>query len=178
MLTVGDKFPEFEKKAVVSLEPGKEFQTLTLDNVRNGQWTVFFWWPLDFTFVCPTEISAFNKAFEEFESRNANLIGASIDSEYVHLAWRNSHPELKDLRFPMLADTSKSLSEELGILEKVNKVAYRTTYIIDPDGVIQHVSVNGLDVGRNVKEVLRLLDAFQTGELTPCNWEPGELTLN
>lgn len=178
MLTVGDKFPDFEKKAVVSLEPGKEFQTLTQDNIKNGKWTVFFWWPLDFTFVCPTEISSFNKSFEEFENRNANLIGASIDSEYVHLAWRNSHPELKDLKFPMLADTSKSLSEDLGILEKVNKVAYRTTYIIDPEGVIQHVSVNGLDVGRNVKEVIRLLDAFQTGELTPCNWEPGQLTLN
>lgn len=178
MLTVGDKFPDFEKKAVVSLEPGKEFQTLTQENIKNGKWSVFFWWPLDFTFVCPTEISSFNKAFEEFENRNANLIGASIDSEYVHLAWRTSHPDLKDLKFPMLADTSKSLSEELGILEKVNKVAYRTTYIIDPEGVIQHVSVNGLDVGRNVKEVIRLLDAFQTGELTPCNWEPGELTLN
>ena len=178
MLTVGDKFPEFEKKAVVSLEPGKEFETLTLDNVKNGKWTVFFWWPMDFTFVCPTEISSFNKSIEEFESRKANLIGASIDSEYVHLAWRTNNPQLKDLRFPMLADTSKSLSEELGILEKENKIAYRATYIIDPEGVIQHVSVNGLDVGRNVKEVIRLLDAFQTGELTPCNWEPGQLTLN
>ncbi len=178
MLTVGDKFPAFEKKAVVSLEPGKEFQTLTLDNVKNGKWTVFFWWPLDFTFVCPTEIASFNSLWEEFEKRNTNLIGASIDSEYVHLAWRNNHPELKKLKFPMLADTSKSLSEELGILEKVNKIAYRTTYIIDPDGVIQHVSVNGLEVGRSVKEIIRLLDAFQTGELTPCNWEPGQLTLN
>ncbi len=178
MLTVGDKFPAFEKKAVVSLEPGKEFQTISRDDILNGKWTVFFWWPLDFTFVCPTEISSFNVHFEDFEKRNTNLIGASIDSEYVHLAWRNSHPELKDLRFPMLADTSKSLSEELGILEKENKIAYRATYIVDPQGIIQHVSVNGLEVGRNVKEVLRLLDAFQTGELTPCNWEPGQHTLN
>lgn len=178
MLTVGDKFPDFEKKAVVSLEPGKEFQTITRQNIENGKWTVFFWWPLDFTFVCPTEIASFNTHFEEFENRNTNLIGASIDSEFVHLAWRNSHPELRDLRFPMLADTSKSLSEALGILEKVNKISYRTTYIIDPEGVIQHVSVNGLEVGRNVKEIIRLLDAFQTGALTPCNWEPGQHTLN
>ena len=178
MLTVGDKFPEFKKQAVVSLEPGKEFKQLSLDNLKNGKWTVFFWWPLDFTFVCPTEISSFNEQFEEFEKRNANLIGASIDSEFVHLAWRNNHPGLKNLKFPMLADTSKSLSEELGILEKENKIAYRTTYIIDPEGVIQHVSVNGLNVGRNVKETLRLLDAFQMGELTPCDWVPGEATLN
>lgn len=178
MLTVGDKFPEFEKKAVVSLEPGKEFKTLSNRDLKNGRWSVFFWWPMDFTFVCPTEIASFNDHFEEFEKRNANLVGASIDSEYVHLAWRNAEPSLKGLKFPMLADTSKSLSEELGILEKTNKVAYRATYIIDPEGTIQHVSVNGLDVGRNVNEIIRLLDAFQTGELTPCNWEPGQATLS
>ncbi|MCF6358788.1 MAG: peroxiredoxin [Draconibacterium sp.] len=177
MKTVGDKFPKFEKQAVVSLEPGKEFETLTLDNVKNGKWTVFFWWPLDFTFVCPTEITSFNDSYEEFAKRNTNLLGASIDSEFVHLAWRNSDPGLKKLKFPMIADTSKSLSKKLGILEKVNKIAYRTTYIIDPDGVIQHVSVNGLNVGRNVQETIRLLDAFQTGELTPCDWVPGEDTL-
>jgi lipoyl-dependent peroxiredoxin subunit C len=178
MLTVGDKFPAFEKKAVVSVEPGKEFKNISDADLTGGRWTVFFWWPLDFTFVCPTEISAFNDYYDEFEKRGANLFGASIDSEYVHLAWRNHHPDLKNLRFPMIADTSKSLSEELGILEKKNKIAYRTTYIIDPEGIIQHVSVNGLEVGRNVKETLRLLDAFQTGELTPYNWEPGQLTLN
>ena len=177
MLTVGDKFPEFEKQAVVSLETGKEFETVTLDNVKNGKWTVFFWWPLDFTFVCPTEITSFNDSLGEFEKRNTNLLGASIDSQFVHLAWRNSDPGLKKLKFPMIADTSKSLSEELGILETVNKIAYRATYIIDPEGTIQHVSVNGLNVGRNVKEVIRLLDAFQSGELTPCNWEPGDATL-
>jgi peroxiredoxin (alkyl hydroperoxide reductase subunit C) len=177
MLAVGEKFPDFEKKVVVSTEPGKEFDTLTLNDIKNGKWTVFFWWPLDFTFVCPTEITSFNDHAGDFEERGANLVGASIDSEYVHLAWRNADPRLKNLKFPMLADTSKSLSEELGILEKVNKIAYRSTYIIDPEGVIQHVSVNGLSVGRNVKEIIRLLDAFQTGELTPCGWSPGEDTL-
>lgn len=177
MLTVGDKFPEFEKQAVVSLTPGKEFESITLNDVKNGKWTVFFWWPLDFTFVCPTEITSFNDHYEEFVKRGANLFGASIDSQYVHLAWRNADSRLKGLKFPMIADTSKSLSEELGILEKENKIAYRATYIIDPQGVIQHVSVNGLNVGRNVEEVIRLLDAFQTGALTPCDWKPGDATL-
>lgn len=177
MLSVGDKFPKFEKTAVVSLEAGKEFETLTLEDVKNGKWTVFFWWPMDFTFVCPTEITSFNDHLDDFQKRDANLFGASIDSEFVHLAWRNSDPGLKKLKFPMIADTSKSLAKKLGILEKKNKIAYRATFIIDPDGVIQHVSVNGLNVGRNVKETIRLLDAFQSGELTPCNWEPGEATL-
>jgi peroxiredoxin (alkyl hydroperoxide reductase subunit C) len=176
MKTVGEKFPEFEKTAVVALEPGKEFKTITLDDVK-GKWSVFFWWPMDFTFVCPTEISSFNDYIEEFNKRDANVFGASVDSQYVHLAWRNTDPSLKNLKFPMIADTSKSLSEELGILESENKVAYRATYIIDPEGIIQHVSVNALSVGRNVKETLRLLDAFQNGGLTPCNWEPGQATL-
>lgn len=176
MKTIGEKFPAFTKEAVVSLEPGKEFKTLTNADI-NGKWTVFFWWPLDFTFVCPTEIVSFNEHFEDFAKRGANVVGASIDSQFVHLAWRNNHPGLKGLKFPMLADTSKSLSEELGILEPVNKIAYRATFIIDPEGTIQHVSVNGLNVGRNVKEIIRILDALQTGELTPCDWVPGEATL-
>jgi lipoyl-dependent peroxiredoxin subunit C len=176
MKTIGEKFPAFTKEGVVSLEPGKEFKTLTNADI-DGKWTVFFWWPLDFTFVCPTEIVSFNEHFGEFAKRNANVVGASIDSQFVHLAWRNNHPGLKGLKFPMLADTSKSLSEELGILEPVNKIAYRATFIIDPEGTIQHVSVNGLNVGRNVKEIIRILDALQTGELTPCDWVPGEATL-
>lgn len=173
MKTIGEKFPAFEKEAVM---PGTEFKTLTNVDIA-GKWTVFFWWPLDFTFVCPTEIVSFNEHFDEFAKRDANLVGASIDSQFVHLAWRNDHPGLKGLKFPMLADTSKSLSEDLGILEPVNKIAYRATFIIDPEGTIQHVSVNGLNVGRNVKEVLRILDALQTGELTPCDWNPGDATL-
>lgn len=176
MKTIGEKFPDFKKEAVVSLEPGKEFKTLTNADIA-GKWTVFFWWPLDFTFVCPTEIVSFNEHFEEFAKRDAKVVGGSIDSQFVHLAWRNNHPGLKGLKFPMLADTSKSLSAELGILEPENKIAYRATYIIDPEGTIQHVSVNGLNVGRNVNEVIRILDALQTGELTPCDWVPGQATL-
>lgn len=176
MKAIGEKFPEFKKEAVVSLEAGKEFKTLTNVDIA-GKWTVFFWWPMDFTFVCPTEIISFNEHFEEFAKRDANLVGASIDSQHVHLAWRKSHPGLKGLKFPMVADTNKSLSEELGILEPEDKIAYRATFIIDPEGTIQHASVNGLNVGRNVNEVIRILDALQTGELTPCDWVPGQATL-
>ena len=176
MKTIGEKFPDFTKEALVSLKMNDEFKTLTQKDMA-GKWTVFFWWPMDFTFICPTEIISFNDHYEEFAKRGANVIGASTDSQYVHLAWRNNHPGLLSLKFHMLADTSKSLAEDLGILEPGNKIAYRATYIIDPEGTIQHVSINGLNVGRNVKEILRILDALQTGELTPCEWVPGEATL-
>ncbi len=179
MLSVGSKFPQFSKTAVASLEMGKEFITVTnQDHINAKKWMVMFWWPMDFTFVCPTEIAGFNKIVAELANRDTLLVGASTDSEFVHLAWRKNHPDLKDLNFPMLADTSKSLAEELGILESTQKVAYRVTYIIDPDGIIRHLSVNDLSVGRNIQEVVRLLDAFQTGELTPCNWKKGEETIH
>lgn len=177
MLTIGNRFPDFKKTAVVSLTPGKEFETLTLDHLLNDRWSVMFWWPKDFTFVCPTEITGFNDHFGEFQKLDANLIGASTDSEFVHLAWRNTHPGLMQLRFPMLADTSKSLAEDLGILDAEEKIAFRATFIIDPQGIIRWVSVNDLAIGRNVKEVLRVLEALQTGALTPCDWEPGQKTL-
>lgn len=180
MISVGQKFPTFSKKAVVSIEKGKEFDTINSDYVVNDDnvWTVMFWWPKDFTFVCPTEIAEFNKNFGEFSDRNARLIGASTDSEFVHLAWRNNHDDLRDLKFPMLADTSKSLADELGILTNDDeKVAYRATFIVDPQGIVRWVSVNDLSVGRNVKEVLRVLDGLQTDELCPCNWEKGQETL-
>ncbi|MGQ8338101.1 peroxiredoxin [Sunxiuqinia sp. A32] len=176
MLTIGQKFPEFKKKAVVSLEAGKEFSELTNGDL-DGKWSVVFWWPKDFTFVCPTEITAFNDHFEEFKKLNTNLVGASTDSEYVHLAWRNEHPGLRKLQFPMLADTSKSLAEELGILEPEERIAYRATFIIDADGIIRWATVNDLAIGRNIPEVLRVLEALQTGKLTPCDWVPGEATL-
>ncbi len=178
ILSVGAKFPAFNKKAVVSTDPGKEFADLSLDSCLKGdKWLVMFWWPMDFTFVCPTEIAAFNDRFMEFQERNATLVGASTDSEFSHLAWRNSHPALKLLRFPMLADTSKSLAEELGILEGDQKVAYRVTFIVDPKGIIRHLSVNDLSAGRNTEEVIRILDALQIDKLTPCNWVKGQATL-
>src|SRR5690606_10442098 len=179
ILSVGQTFPKFKKSAVVSLEKGKEFYDVSSDELVNeeGRWTVMFWWPKDFTFVCPTEIAEFNKNYGEFRDRNANLIGASTDSEFVHLAWRKNHDDLRDLKFPMLADTSKSLAEELGILESNEKVAYRATFIIDHQRIVRCVIVNDLNVGRNVKEELRVLDALKTYELCPCNWEKGKETL-
>jgi len=179
VLGVGSEFPQFEKTAVVSIEKGKEFATLSsLDHRDAGQWMVLFWWPKDFTFVCPTEIAEFNKHASDFRDRDAQLVGASTDSEFVHAAWRRDHADLRDLKFPMLADTSKSLAEELGILEEKEKVAYRATFIVDPQGIIRWVSIYDLNVGRKVEEVIRVLDALQTDELCPCNWEKGEATLN
>ncbi len=175
-VTVGNQFPDFNKKSVVSLEKGKEFQQIGNDYFK-GKWAVMFWWPKDFTFVCPTEIAEFNKSFSDFSDRDTVLLGASTDSEFVHLAWRKDHDDLRGLRFPMIADTSKSLAEELGILTSEEKIAYRATYIIDPEGIVRWVNINDLSVGRNVAEVLRVLDALQTDELCPCNWNKGEQTL-
>jgi peroxiredoxin (alkyl hydroperoxide reductase subunit C) len=179
MIPIGQKFPPFTKKAVVGLEKGREFEDINSEYFTNDNnvWTVMFWWPKDFTFVCPTEIAEFNKSFSAFNDRDTRLIGASTDSEFVHLAWRNSHDDLRDLKFPMLADTSKSLAEDLGILEPSEKIAYRATFIVDPDNTIQHVTVNNLDVGRNADEALRVLDALQTGELCACNRPLGGDTL-
>lgn len=176
MLTIGDKLPSFELQAAVSLEPGKEFETIT-DQSHPGKWRVLFFWPMDFTFVCPTEIAEFGRKNRDFADRDAQVLGASTDTHHVHLAWRKSHPDLKDLPFPMLADTKRELSQALGILHKEEGVALRATFIVDPDGIIRHVSVNDLDVGRNVDEVLRILDALQTDELCPCNWQQGDPTL-
>ena len=179
ILSIGNAFPEFNKKSVVSIEKGKEFADISSNEHKDsGKWMVMFWWPKDFTFVCPTEIAEFNKHHLDFSDRDAILYGASTDSEFVHAAWRNNHNDLKDLRFPMIADTSKSLAEELGILSADEKVAYRATFIVDPQGIIRWVSVNDLSVGRNVNEVLRVLDALQTDELCPCNWVKGEETIN
>ncbi len=176
MLTVGDRFPEFRLQAVVSLEKGQEFREITHAS-HPGQWKVVFLWPMDFTFICPTEIAEFGKRNADFRDRDAQVLGASTDTHFVHLAWRNNHPDLKHLPYPMLADTKRELSEALGVLHKTDGVALRATFIVDPEGIIRHVSVNDLSVGRNVDEVLRVLDALQTDELCPCNWKKGEATL-
>ena len=176
LLGIGEKFPEFKLQAVTSIEKGKEFSEFSNANMK-GKWNVLFFWPLDFTFVCPTEIAEFNKEWKSFNNREAQLIGASCDSQFTHLAWRTSHPDLKGLQFPMLADYKKELSQALGVLHPTEGAPLRATYITDPDGVVRWVSVNDLNVGRNVKEVLRTLDALQTDELCPCNWEKGQATL-
>jgi alkyl hydroperoxide reductase subunit AhpC len=176
MLGVGEKFPEFRTKATVSLDKGKEFTEITNDTYP-GKWKVYFFWPKDFTFVCPTEIAAFGKLNREFQDRDAQVIGGSTDSEFVHLAWRKDHPDLRQLPFPMIADVKRELAEELGILDPNEGVCQRATFIVDPDDVIRFVSVTDLSVGRNVDDVIRVLDALQTDELCPCNWKKGEETL-
>ena len=143
-----------------------------------GKWKVYFFWPKDFTFVCPTEIAGFAKLDRDFRDRDAQLLGVSIDSEYVHLAWRQNHPDLKELPFPMVADVKRELSTALGVLDRREGVPLRATFIVDPQGVIRFVAVNDLNVGRNPDEVLRVLDALQTDELCPCNWKKGEDTLH
>ena len=176
MLGVGAKFPEYSLSAVVSSDPTRAFQTID-GATHGGKWRVLFFWPMDFTFVCPTEIAAFGQLEKEFRARDAQLLGASTDSQFVHLAWRREKEELKDLPFPMLADVKRELTTALGILDAEAGVAQRATYIVDPQGVIRFAYVTDLNVGRNPQEVLRVLDALQTDELCPCNWQKGDDTL-
>jgi peroxiredoxin (alkyl hydroperoxide reductase subunit C) len=176
MLGVGQKFPHFELTATVSLDRKKAFDTIT-DQSYPGKWKVVFFWPKDFTFVCPTEIAAFGKLNSDFNDRDAVVLGASVDSEFVHLAWRENHADLKDLPFPMLADIKRELSAALGILDPQAGVSQRAVYIVDPGNVIRFVMVTDLSVGRNPQEVIRVLDALQTDELCPCNWHKGEETI-
>lgn len=176
MLGVGSKFPSFKLKATVSTDPKDAFREISRETY-SGKWLVVFFYPKDFTFVCPTEIKAFGDLNKAFEERDAQVLAASIDSEFVHLAWRQSHQDLRDLPFPMLADIKRELSSALGILDPQEGVSQRATFIVDPEGVIRFVAVYDLSVGRNPAEVLRALDALQTDELCPCNWKKGEETL-
>lgn len=176
MLSIGQKFPAYSLTGVVSNDLVKGFVPFTNDSF-SGKWRVVFFWPKDFTFVCPTEIAAFGKLDKEFKARDAQLLGVSIDSEFVHLAWRKDKEELRNLPFPMLSDIKRELSSALGILDPEAGVAQRATYIVDPQGVIRFVYVTDLNVGRSPNEVLRVLDALQTDELCPCNWKQGDDTL-
>jgi peroxiredoxin (alkyl hydroperoxide reductase subunit C) len=176
MRSVGETFPSFRLQAVVGTEPGREFKELD-HTAFPGKWKVVFFWPMDFTFVCPTEIAEFGRRTADFRARGAEVLGVSTDTHYVHLAWRTHERMLKDLPFPMLADTKRELSTALGVLHPTEGVALRATFIVDPEGTIRHASVNDLSVGRSVDETLRILDALQTGGLTPCNWKAGDPTL-
>lgn len=176
-LGVGDKFPEFNVKATVANEIEKAFITVN-NQTYKGKWLVVFFYPKDFTFVCPTEIKAFGDLNSEFADRDAQVLGASVDSEFVHMAWRKSHDDLKTLPFPLLADVKRDLSAGLGIIDKNEGVSQRATFIVDPEGTIRFVMVTDLSVGRNPHEVLRILDALQSDELCPCNWTKGEDTID
>jgi peroxiredoxin (alkyl hydroperoxide reductase subunit C) len=177
MLGVGDKFPDFDLKAVVSNDMKTAFVDIKQSSYPK-KWKVVFFWPKDFTFVCTTEIVAFGKLNKQFADRDAQLLGGSTDSEFVHLAWRQNHPDLKDLPFPMLSDIKRDLCTSLGILDHQAGVAQRATFIVDPDSIIRFAMVTDLNVGRNPDEVLRVLDALQTDELCPCNWHKGEETIH
>jgi lipoyl-dependent peroxiredoxin subunit C len=180
MLTVGDRFPEFALKAVKAGPDGLKLNTGFTDITSAsdaGKWKLVFFWPKDFTFVCPTEIVAFGKLAGDFADRDTVVYGVSIDSEFVHLAWRQNHADLKNLPFAMLSDVKRELSTALGVLDKESGVAKRATFIVDPDGIIRFAYVTDMNVGRNPQEVLRVLDALQTDELCPCNWQKGEEVL-
>ena len=184
IMTVGEKFPEFELLALKggnlaeanAQQPEDYFETVSL-NTYPGKWKVVFFYPKDFTFVCPTEIAAFGKLDEEFQDRDTQILGGSVDNEFSHFNWRATNEELKDVPFPMFSDIKHELIRALGV-ENADGVADRATFIIDPDGIIQFVSVTPDAVGRNVDEVLRVLDALQSEEVCACNWEANDPTKN
>ncbi|MGY6587499.1 MAG: peroxiredoxin [Wenzhouxiangella sp.] len=176
MLTIGDKFPNYKLKATVGTEIDSAFTDIGNDSYPE-KWQLVFFYPKDFTFVCPTEIKAYSDLADEFADRDCQVLAASTDSEFVHMAWRKSHDDLRDLQIPMLADIKRELSGALGILHPEEGVAMRATFLVDPQGIIRHVSVTDMNVGRNPKETLRILDALQSDELCPCNWQPGQETL-
>ncbi|MCP9818077.1 peroxiredoxin [Synechococcus sp. Cruz-9H2] len=178
---VGLQAPEFTATAVVD----QEFQTVTLSQYR-GKYVVLFFYPLDFTFVCPTEITAFSDRYSDFASRNTEVLGVSVDSQFSHLAWIQTDRKqggIGDIAYPLVADLKKEIASAYNVLDEDAGVALRGLFIIDPEGVIQHATINNLAVGRNVDETLRVLQAFQhvkanPDEVCPANWTPGEKTMN
>lgn len=181
MLTVGDKFPEFCLNASSDLpfneiDINNAFKTISNSDYE-GKWKVIFFYPKDFTFICPTEIVAFGNLFDEFKARNAQILGCSVDSEFVHWAWRKHNVGLRNLPFPLMSDIKKELCTALGIVNG-DGVSSRALFIVDPEGFIRFVMVTDPSVGRNPHEVLRILDALQTGELCQCGWIRGDETID
>ena len=169
MLCVGDEFPSFELQGVNS---NNEIVPVSVEESytpHKHDWSVIYFYPKDFTFICPTEISAMDILTSE-----ANVVGISGDNEFCKLAWKEQNDDIKHITHVLCADSGLKLGHRLGIVDEENGVHYRATYIIDPEGVVQHVSVNALDTGRNANEVLRTLQALQAGGLTGCSWQPGE----
>jgi lipoyl-dependent peroxiredoxin subunit C len=176
---VGQPAPDFQVQAYIRPADGSDdqFKTVKLSDLK-GKWVCLFFYPLDFTFVCPTEIVAFNKSLDEFEDRDCVVLTASTDSVYSHKGWCDSHEDLQKLKYPMLADTNHSLARSYGVLKEDAGIAYRGIFLIDPNGVTRWQAIHDLGVGRNVDEVLRVLDALQTDKLCPCNWKKGDETIN
>ena len=176
MLVPGQKAPEFNAVSCVSIEKGKEFKTLSTKDF-GGKWIVLYTYPKDFTFVCPTEIVEFDKKAKDFADRGAVVLGGSTDNEFSHLAWRKDHADLAKINHPLLF-INPDMAQGFGLLHPGAGVALRATFIIDPNGVVRFATANDLSVGRNVDEVLRVLDGLQTEELCACNWKKGEETLS
>lgn len=170
MLTVGDKFPEYTAKACFGNSP-EDLKEIG-NGYHKGKWALYIFYPKDFTFICPTELVEFGKKVGEFKDRDTLLLGASTDNEFCHLAWRQSHDDLKKLPYPLVA--ANKLASDLGILDANENICYRASFIVDPEGIIQWVNVNNTSVGRSVPETLRTLDAIQSDELCPCNWKKGD----
>lgn len=166
---VGKKAPEFKMNTV--LGDGSDFGNVSLEQYK-GKWLVMFFYPLDFTFVCPTEITAYSKRYEEFKSLGAEVLGVSVDSEHSHKAWING--DLGKLNFPLASDMTKKVSSDYGVLVDELGIALRGLFIINPDGEIKYSVVHDLNVGRSVDETLRVLKALQTGGLCPIDWEEGQ----
>jgi peroxiredoxin (alkyl hydroperoxide reductase subunit C) len=184
MKTVGDKLTAFAITGVKPGQPEDAYFTIT-EKSFEGKWKVIVYYPKDFTFVCPTEIVAYDKLTQDFADRDAVLLTGSTDNEFCKTAWQTAHPDLKKITHTQFADTQRwnqdtgnlSLIEQLGVFYAPAGAALRATFIVDPQNVIQHITVNNLDVGRNPEETLRVLDALQTGELCPCNRAIGGETL-
>jgi peroxiredoxin (alkyl hydroperoxide reductase subunit C) len=178
---VGLSAPDFTATAVVD----QEFKTISLADYR-GKYVVLFFYPLDFTFVCPTEITAFSDRYADFSSRNTEVLGVSVDSQFSHLAWVQTDRKnggLGDISYPLVADLKKDIARDYNVLDEEAGIALRGLFIIGPDGVIRHSTINFLPVGRSVDETLRVLQAFQyvdsnPDEVCPANWQPGEKTMN
>lgn len=176
---VGQPAPDFSVQAYDRTKDGSDdqFRDVSLSDYK-GKWVCLFFYPLDFTFVCPTELVAFNNELGEFEDRDCAVLTASTDSVYSHKGWCDAHDDLAKLNYLMLADTNHKMSEDYGVLIADKGIAYRGVFLIDPDGVTRWLAIHDLGVGRNVEEVLRVLDALQTDKLCPCNWKKGEETLD
>ena len=166
---VGQNAPEFTLQGIVD----EKFKDVSLDEYK-GKWVVLFFYPLDFTFICPTEITEFSKRDSEFKALNAQVLGVSVDSVYSHKAWLK---ELGKINFPWLSDITKDVSRKYGVLLEDKGIALRGTFIIDPEGKLKYQLVHDLGIGRSVEEILRVLNALQTGELCPVEWKPGKKTL-
>ena len=176
---VGQPAPSFTAPVYDPADNSNLNKTVSLTDYR-GKWLLFFWYPLDFTFVCPTEINALSDRFEEILDNSCEILGASTDSIHSHKAWANTPRDkngISDLKYPILSDKTQKIARDYGVLVEEEGIALRGLFIIDPDGILQYATINNLNIGRSVDETLRVLQALQTGGLCPSDWKPGQKTL-